>query len=229
LVMTTRSWVGLVVTVLRSVWVVIHGSHRRRAMRIWHSLLRMKQDLDALIRQRIRALRLARGWSLDVLARSCFLSPSTLSRIETGDRRIALDQLVPIARALEISLDELVSSPDDEDVVIRPQPAHRADVTTWLLSRDRAAAGVAVVKTRVGAGAALAAGRQVHPGWEWFTVLTGRAYLELGDRVLTVEAGEAAEFSTMVPHRIGAVPDSGDLEILSIFNRDGERAHLHDG
>ena len=52
--------------------------------------------------------------------------------------------------------------------------------------------------------------------------------MELGDRVLIVEAGEAAEFSTMVPHRIGAVPESGDLEILSIFNRDGERAHLHD-
>jgi len=188
----------------------------------------MKQDLDTLIRQRIRALRLARGWSLDVLARSCFLSPSTLSRIETGDRRIALDQLVPIARALETTIDELVSSQEDEDVVIRPLPAQRADVTTWLLSRDRAAAGVAVVKTRVAAGAALAAGRQVHPGWEWFTVLAGRARLELGERVLVVEAGEAAEFSTMVPHRIGAVPDSGDLEILSIFNRDGERAHLHD-
>jgi mannose-6-phosphate isomerase-like protein (cupin superfamily) len=103
-----------------------------------------------------------------------------------------------------------------------------ADVTTWLLSRDRAAAGVAVVKTRVGAGASLAAESQVHPGWEWFTVLTGRARLELGDRVLVVEAGEAGEFSTMVPHRIRAVPESGDLEILSIFNRDGERAHLHD-
>jgi transcriptional regulator with XRE-family HTH domain len=189
----------------------------------------MKQDLDALIRQRIRALRLARGWSLDVLARSCFLSPSTLSRIETGDRRIALDQLVPIARALETTLDELVSSGEDDDVVIRPQPAHRADVTTWLLSRDRAAAGVAVVKTRVSAGASLTSESQVHPGWEWFTVLTGRARLELGDRVLVVEAGEAAEFSTMVPHRVGAVPESGDLEIVSIFNRDGERAHLHDG
>jgi mannose-6-phosphate isomerase-like protein (cupin superfamily) len=103
-----------------------------------------------------------------------------------------------------------------------------ADVTTWLLSRDRAAAGVAVVKTWVGAGASLAAESQVHPGWEWFTVLTGRARLELGDRVLVVEAGEAGEFSTMVPHRIRAVPESGDLEILSIFNRDGERAHLHD-
>src|SRR6478672_5847179 len=159
-------------------------------MREWHSLLRMKQDIDALIRQRIRALRLARGWSLDVLARSCFLSPSTLSRIETGDRRIALDQLVPIARALETTLDELVSSGEDDDVVIRPQPAHRAVVTTWLLSRDRAAAGVAVVKTRVSAGASLASDSQVHPGWEWFTVLTGQARLELGDRVL-VEAGEA--------------------------------------
>jgi transcriptional regulator with XRE-family HTH domain len=197
-------------------------------VRLWHNILRMKQEIDALIRQRIRALRLARGWSLDVLAAACFLSPSTLSRIETGDRRIALDQLVPIARALETTLDELVSSAEDEDVVIRPQPAHRADVTTWLLSRDRAAAGVAVVKTRVAAGAALAAQSQVHPGWEWFTVLTGRARLELGDRVLVVEAGEAAEFSTMVPHRIGAVPGSGALEMLSIFNRDGERAHLHD-
>ena len=117
----------------------------------------MKQDIDTVIRQRIRALRVARGWSLDVLAAACFLSPSTLSRIETGDRRIALDQLVPIARALETTLDELVSSQEDEDVVIRPQPAHRANVTTWLLSRDRAAAGVAVVKTRVSAGAALAA------------------------------------------------------------------------
>jgi len=190
-------------------------------------VLRMKQDIDGLIRQRIRALRLARGWSLDVLAASCFLSPSTLSRIETGDRRIALDQLVPIARALQTTLDELVSSVEEDDVIIRPQPSHRADVTTWLLSRDRAAAGVVVVKTRISAGAALSPESQVHPGWEWFTVLTGRARLELGDRMLIVEAGEAAEFSTMVPHRIGAVPDSGDLEILSIFNRDGERAHLH--
>ena len=81
-------------------------------------------DLDAVIRQRIRGLRTARGWSLDALAARCHLSPSTLSRIETGHRRIALDQLVPIARALGTTLDQLVESVGDEDVVIRPQPAH---------------------------------------------------------------------------------------------------------
>jgi len=57
-------------------------------------------DVDSTIRQRIRALRQSRGWSLESLATKAKLSVSTLSRIETGSRRIALDQLVPIARAL---------------------------------------------------------------------------------------------------------------------------------
>jgi quercetin dioxygenase-like cupin family protein len=66
---------------------------------------------------------------------------------------------------------------------------------------------------------------RVHPGREWFTVLTGVARLQLGDRVLLVRPGEAAEFSTMVPHAITA--EGGAAEILTIYDQDGERAHLH--
>ncbi|AQA22309.1 helix-turn-helix domain protein [Rhodococcus sp. MTM3W5.2] len=182
--------------------------------------------MDAMIRQRIRGLRLARGWSLDALAARCFLSPSTLSRIETGHRRIALDQLVPIARALGTTLDQLVESADDEDVVIRPQPEHTRGVTTWLLSRDRALPGVTVAKMRITPERPTTAEQLgVHPGRDWFTVLSGTARLHLGERTLLVQAGEAAEFSTMVPHAIGA--HEGPVEILTIFDRDGERAHLH--
>lgn len=188
----------------------------------------MKQDVDVLIRQRLRALRLAKGWSLDVLAARCLMSPSTLSRLETGERRIALDQLVPLARALDTTLDDLVHSGED-DVVIRAEPARRPGITTWQLSHDPATTGMAVVKIRVREGAATSPATQVHPGWEWFTVLSGRARLELGERVVLVEAGEAAQFSTMEPHRISADPGSGDLEVLSIFSSDGQRAHLHDG
>ncbi|NIZ93210.1 cupin domain-containing protein [Kineococcus rubinsiae] len=190
----------------------------------------MEQDLDVLIRRRIRGLRLARGWSLDSLAARCFMSPSTLSRIETGGRRIALDQLVPIARALDTSLDDLVAT-DEEDVVIRPEPEHREGVTSWLLSRERAVAGVTVAKMRISAtatGGDTPDEPQVHPGREWFTVLSGRAQLHLGGRTIVVEPGQAAEFSTMVPHRIGPLPGSGDLEVLSIFEREGVRAHLPD-
>ncbi|MFD0482107.1 helix-turn-helix domain-containing protein [Kineococcus sp. GCM10028916] len=187
----------------------------------------MEQDIDAIIRGRIRGLRLAKGWSLDSLAARCFMSPSTLSRIETGHRRIALDQLVPLARALDTTLDDLVDTTGTDDVVIRALPQHRPGVTTWLLSRERAVAGVTVAKARISADHVTTGEPRIHPGREWFTVLAGRARLELGDRTFLVNPGEAAEFDTMTPHRIGVDPGAGDLELLSIFDRDGERTHLH--
>ncbi|MFZ0216082.1 MAG: helix-turn-helix transcriptional regulator [Candidatus Dormiibacterota bacterium] len=181
--------------------------------------------LDSVIRQRIRGLRVARGWSLDTLAARCYLSPSNLSRIETGHRRIALDQLVPIARALGTTLDQLVESAGEEDVVIRPHPHRTRGLTTWLLSRDRALQGVTVAKMRITPERPTGTEQMgVHPGHDWFTVLSGTARLQLGERTILVHAGEAAEFSTMVPHAIGA--HDGPVEILTIFDRDGEHAHL---
>jgi transcriptional regulator with XRE-family HTH domain len=182
--------------------------------------------LDSVIRQRIRGLRLARGWSLDALAARCHLSPSNLSRIETGHRRIALDQLVPIARALDTTLDQLVESADDEDVVIRPQPCHTRGLTSWLLSRERALHGVTVAKIRITPDRPTGPEQlKVHPGREWFTVLSGTARLQLGERTILVQTGDAAEFSTMVPHTIAA--HDGPVELLTILDHDGERAHLH--
>jgi len=189
--------------------------------------MQQELDLDGVIRGRIRGLRLARGWSLDTLAARCFLSPSTLSRIETGHRRIALDQLVPIARALGTTLDQLVESGDDDDVVIRPQRARRPGVTTWLLTRDGAPHGITVAKMRITAPKRpLPVGDLgVHPGRDWFTVLSGTARLQLGERTILVETGHAAEFSTMTPHAIGA--HDGPVEIITILDHDGERVHLH--
>jgi transcriptional regulator with XRE-family HTH domain len=185
-----------------------------------------ESDLDGLIRQRIRGLRLARGWSLDTLAARCYLSPSTLSRLETGNRRIALDQLVPIARALGTSLDQLVESPDDGDVVIRPQVDEASGVTTWMLTADRAPYGVKIAKLRITAQPPVGSGELgVHPGRDWFTVLSGTAHLQLGERAILVGPGDAAEFSTMVPHAIRA--HGGPVEVLVILDHDGERVHLH--
>src|SRR4051794_35835583 len=93
-----------------------------------------EDDVDTLIRQRIRSLRLSRGWSLENLATRCALSASTLSRIESGHRRIALDQLLRIARALDTTLDALVEQAEHDDVIIRPLPAHAPGLTTWVLS-----------------------------------------------------------------------------------------------
>ena len=195
-------------------------------MRQRTTLLRMTQELsmDVVVRQRIKGLRLAKGWSLDALAARCFLSPSTLSRIETGHRRIALDQLVPIAKALGTTLDQLVEPAADEDVVIRAEPEHQRGLTTWLLSRQHSASGTTVAKMRITAERPDTDGLSVHPGREWFTVLSGTVRLVLGERTILVHEGQAAEFSTMVPHRIGA--HDGPVEILTIFDHGGQLAHL---
>ncbi|MFT4295031.1 MAG: helix-turn-helix transcriptional regulator [Micropruina sp.] len=187
-------------------------------------LVKQDLDVDRLVRQRIRALRLARGWSLETLAERTYLSPSNLSRIETGARRIALDQLVPIARALDTTIDQLTESPDDEDVVIRPHRDERRGMTTWTLASSRTPGGLTVAKMRITTPPPPLDEAGVHPGRDWFTVLAGTALLRLGERLVTVEQGNAAEFSTMIPHAIGT-RGPGPVEVLTILTAEGRHTH----
>lgn len=182
-----------------------------------------QEDTESIVRQRIRGLRIARGWTLDALASRCYLSPSTLSRIETGQQRIALEQLVDIAKALGTSLDQLVEPEGDEDVVIRPEPESHEGMTFWLLSRERDRRGVTIAKMRITEEHDVG-DPQVHPGYEWFTVLSGTVKLQLGARTILVYPGQAVEFSTMTPHKLEA--HGGPTELLTIFDHDGEQAHL---
>jgi transcriptional regulator with XRE-family HTH domain len=223
-----RMRVRMRVVLTLGVLVVCHAATLKDGLRKWTILLRMAQEdggLDLLVRQRIRGLRTSLGWSLDDLAARCGLSPSTLSRIETGHRRIGLDQLGVIARALGASIDMMVESVDDGDVVIRPQHNEDRGITTWMLSREPGAHGSTVAKMRftrpVRRGVDVL---RVHPGRDWFTVLSGTLMLLLGERTILVEAGQAAEFSTMVPHAFGA--HGGPAEAMGVFDHDGRRSHF---
>jgi transcriptional regulator with XRE-family HTH domain len=179
-------------------------------------------EIEQVVRTRLRSLRTTLGLSLDEVAARTRLSPSTISRVETGKRSISLDVLVPLAKALQVDLDALLELGDDEDVVIRPHPTRSGKRTTWMLSRPTGT--TIAVKTRL-EPSRQAASRRVHPGHDWFFVLSGRVCLSLGDRDVVVETGEAAEFNTMTPHGVAAI--GGPAEIVQIFNRDGLHAHVH--
>jgi transcriptional regulator with XRE-family HTH domain len=181
-----------------------------------------RNNVEAIVRSRLRSLRNTLGLSLDELAARTYLSPSTISRVETGKRAISLDVLVPLARALQVDLDELLDVHGDDDVVIRPTPNCSGERTTWTLSR--ATGSTLAVKMRL-EPSDRAEEQRVHPGHDWFFVLEGRVRLSLGEREITVEAGEAAEFATMTPHAFAAVDDPAEL--IMIFDRDGQRAHVH--
>jgi transcriptional regulator with XRE-family HTH domain len=177
-------------------------------------------DLDGLVRRRIRALRVAQGWSLEELAKRAHLSQSSLSRIENGRRRLALDQLVTLARALDTTLDQLVETADD-DVVISPMIDGARGRMRWPVKGDP---GMSVVRQRVTEPPPDNPARmRAHPGREWLVVLSGTATLMLGHRRFRVETNQAAEFPTMTPHAIGA--EGGPCEILGIFDRDARRGH----
>ena len=179
-------------------------------------------EIERVVRTRLRSLRNTLGLSLDELAARANLSPSVISRVETGKRTISLDILLPLAAALQVGLDALLDVHGDDDVVIRPVPDCSGERTTWMLSRPTASP--IAVKVRI-EPAGKPEGQRVHPGHDWFFVITGRVRLSLGEREITVEAGESAEFSTMTPHAIAAV--DGPAEVIMIFDRDGQRAHVH--
>ncbi len=179
-------------------------------------------EIEQVVRTRLRSLRTTLGLSLDELAARTNLSPSTISRVETGKRTISLDILLPLASALQVDLDALLDVRRDDDVVIRPAPNTTGTRTTWMLSRPTGS--TIAVKMRLEPTRRKAEPR-VHPGHDWFFVVEGRVRLTLGGREILVETGEAAEFGTMTPHTFAAV--DGPAELIVIFDRDGQRAHVH--
>lgn len=175
-----------------------------------------------MVRTRLRSLRNTLGLSLDELAARTNLSASTISRIETGNRTISLDVLLPLANALQIGLEALLAFDVDDDVVIHPEVSRSGKRTTWLLSRPTA--NTIALKVRY-EPTDRAPRPRTHPGHDWFYVIEGRVRLQLGERQILVETGEAAEFTTLTPHSIAAI--DRPAELIMIFDREGHRAHVH--
>jgi transcriptional regulator with XRE-family HTH domain len=181
-------------------------------------------DVLAGVGPRLRALRRARGATLDVLAAETGLTASTLSRLENGKLRPTLEQLLPLARAHGVPLDDLVAAPPTGDPRIHLRPVRRVGLTVIPLTRR--AGGIQAYKVIYPpAGQAATMKRQTHDGYEWFYVLDGSVRFVLGEQEFQLGIGEAAEFDTHVPHWIGSA-DSQPAELLTLFGAQGQRAHL---
>ncbi|MEU4704201.1 helix-turn-helix domain-containing protein [Nonomuraea dietziae] len=183
----------------------------------------LHQALDA-VGPRLRVLRRQRETTLADLSAATGISVSTLSRLESGARRPTLEQLLPLARAHGVTLDDLVDAPPTGDPRIHLRPVTHHGMTMVPLTRR--AGGIQAYKLVISAGdARREPDPQTHEGYEWLYVLNGRLRLVLGEQDLVLSPGEAAEFDTRVPHWFG-VAGAEPVEFLSLFGRQGERAHL---
>ncbi|MCU1689905.1 MAG: putative regulatory protein [Pseudonocardiales bacterium] len=182
-------------------------------------------DIDATLAAvgpRLRALRRDRGMTLAQLADDTGITVSTLSRLESGLRRPALDLLLPIAQAYGVTIDDLVRGPNIRDPRVRPVPQRRHGITFLPLTND--AGGLQAFKMIMPARRTKPTLR-THPGYEWVYVLSGSLRLRIGDHDLTMGPGEAAEFDTRNPHWFGSADGKG-VELLTLFSQEGERIHV---
>jgi transcriptional regulator with XRE-family HTH domain len=178
----------------------------------------------AAVGPRLRTLRRQRETTLADLSATTGISVSTLSRLESGQRRPTLELLLPLARAYGVQIDELVGAPPTGDPRVHLRPVTRNRMTMVPLTRR--AGGVQAYKLIIpGARQPVPPEPQTHEGYEWIYVLNGRLRLVLGDQDLVLTPGEAAEFDTRVPHWFGSA-ETVPVEVLSLFGRQGERAHL---
>ena len=178
-------------------------------------------DVLAGVGPRLRRLRLQRDITLTALAAQTGISKSTLSRLESGQRKPSLELLLPLARAHGLPLDELVGAPRVGDPRVRSQPKTRNGRLVFPLTQG--ASGVAVWKVVIPPERERRL--RTHAGHEWLYVLSGTMQLIIGDQDLLMRAGEVAEFDTAQPHWFGPAGDE-PVEVLSVHGSQGQRMHV---
>ncbi|WP_460978817.1 cupin domain-containing protein, partial [Pseudactinotalea suaedae] len=152
---------------------------------------------------------------------------STLSRLESGGRKPTLELLLPLARSHGVTLDDLIDAPPTGDPRVHLRPVIEHGMTMVPLTQR--AEGIQAFKVLLEPDARPGEPQlQTHTGYEWIYVLDGRLRLLLGEHDLVLEAGEAAEFDTRVPHWLGPAEKKA-VEFLSLFGKEGQRAHLRAG
>ena len=120
---------------------------------------------------RLRRIRAGRGVTLTQLAAATGISKSTLSRLESGQRKPSLELLLPIAQAHQVPLDELVGAPEIGDPRIRLKPrARKGRVFVPLTQQPSGLHAWKVIIPPEKGDPEL----RTHEGHEWLYVLSGQ-------------------------------------------------------
>jgi transcriptional regulator with XRE-family HTH domain len=135
------------------------------------------RDVLAEVGPRLRRLRVRRGVTLTALAAETGISKSTLSRLETGQRKPSLELLLLLAEAHQVPLDELVGGPEVGDPRVRFKPQRRNGRLVFPLTLQSS------------------------------SLLSGQMRLILGEHDITMGPGEVAEFDTRLSHWFGPATD----------------------
>ena len=182
------------------------------------------KDIDARVRQRLREFRNAAGLTLQQVAELANIDVSTLSRLETGKRRLALDHIPALAGALGVSTDDLLGPPAPQDLVSGHTPPVRRYDHVALTNRDRC--GGPRYRIEIAGRRRCPPTHRPTPTARLGSMSSTADSTLLGDDDLIIEPGEAVEFATTSPHWFGGV--DGPVTLIRHLRRRhrSDSAHL---
>lgn len=153
----------------------------------------------------LKRLRMARGYTLDLVAEQTGVSKSMLGQIERGEANPSVSTLGKIVSGLRVELSDLVETPVDavypisrEELVPTKSVIGRYRVYTYFPYEKKRNFEIYVIE--IEAGAAYASGSHGENTREYIIVHQGDLTLKTGDRVINVKCGDAVRFDTDNPH-----------------------------
>lgn len=185
-------------------------------------------DDDERVAAWIRAYRLRRNLTLAQLSELSGVSIGHLSRLENGTRTPTVRLLLQLARALGVSVGELVGETSQQSTVYVSRSDDRrtieADDTSLQSLSDPGLRWLQAVELnlqpgRVGEPA-------THAGEEWIYVLSGAIEVDLNGNTSTLAADDAVHFRADVPHALRN-PHAEGARVLIVNSL--ESPNLHPG
>jgi transcriptional regulator with XRE-family HTH domain len=195
---------------------------------------------------RLRAIRLRHGVGLRELARRLDLSPSSISKIETGKNQPSVRTLCAFASELQVTIDEVLdleqsptrrpaatTSPFDSPTgaTVPRLAVQRAERTRairlesgvqWKRLMLWSEEDVEFIETTYEPGDASSPLDNLvrHDGHEFVHVLTGRLRVVVGADEIVLRPGDSLTFSSSTPHRLS---NDGDEMVRAIWVVRGRR------
>ena len=194
-------------------------------------------DATTALGPRLRAIRLRHGLGLRELARRLDLSPSAVSRIETGKNHPSIRTLCAFASELQVTVDEVLFDRADT-----PEPPP-AESSVPGLALQRAEGGRAIrlesgvrwkrlmlwsdddvefIETTYEPGDASSPADDLvrHAGHELVHVLAGRLRVVVGTDAFELRSGDSLTFPSSTPHRLS---NEGDETVRALWVVSGRR------
>jgi len=166
----------------------------------------------------LKALRLAKEWTLEELAERSGLSKPFLSRLESGDRQPSIAAVLTLARVFDVPMGSLFENRQDDEVcnVVRVGKGsiRRGNGISYIPLSGASKFNLQPMRAMISPSRE-GSERYQHEGEEWLYVLSGRLKLCVGDRECQLEIGDAAHFDSRQPHRLDAM-DGREAEVILV-------------